>query len=291
MRSWVDVSIPGRHAERFRLADGGTTLGSTQQADIALPSAAGILSVHCNLRPQPEGCWVELIESAPEPLRHEGHSSRSCLVPWGHDVFLGSVRLTVAAELDASGRKGPSPVVWVAAIAVPLVLASLFLKPGAGAGASSRRAPDPPALFGPLPSCSEDRTGALARAEVAEQLARAKYERGVFELSDLIGGLNLMREAGVCYALGENQGDSERALDQAQAWLADVQFFYKRAQLDLEVGSRAGRPVEILDAVARLRTLLSSAGPDAQRYLSWIDQRRREQLAVLAQQQGKKKKP
>jgi hypothetical protein len=290
MRSWVDVSIPGRHAERFRLTDGGSTLGSSQQADIVLPNAAGILSVHCNLRPQQEGCWVELIESAPEPLRHEGHSSRSCLVPWGQDVFLGSVRLTVGAELDASGKKGASPLVWLAAIAVPLVLASFFLKQEVGAGAARRRAPEPPALFGTLPRCSEDQAGAEARAQVAEQLARAKYERGVFDLSDLIGGVNLMREAGVCYALADNQGSSDRALQQAEEWLTDLQFSYKRAQLDLEIGSRAGRPREILDAVARLRTLLSSAGPEAQSYLSWIDQRRREQLAVLSQQQGKKKK-
>ncbi|MEY4514308.1 MAG: hypothetical protein RLZZ450_6430 [Pseudomonadota bacterium] len=290
MKSWVDISIPGRHAERYRLADAGTTIGSSPSADITLTGATSILSVHCQLRPQPEGCWVELIESAPEPMRHEGQATRSCLVPWGHDVFLGSVRLTVAAELDRDARKGGSPVVWLAALAVPLLLGSFFLKPGAEASSIRKVAPRPPALFGGLPSCSEDKTGALGRAEVAEQLARAKYERGVFELGDLIGGVQLMREAGVCYALGENQGGADRAFDQMELWSTDVQFSYKRAQLDLEVASRDKRPREMLDAIARLRTLLAHAGNDAQPYLAFLDQKRREQLAVLSQRTGKKKR-
>lgn len=286
MKSWVDISLPGRHAERHRLSDAGTTIGSSSSADVVITGAPGLLSVHCNLQPQPEGCWVELIESAPEPFTHEGKPSRGALVPWGHDVFLGSMRLTIAAELGGGARK-TSPLVWLAALALPLLAASFFLKPSAGARTGRRGLPEPPALFKQLPACSEERAGALGRAAVAEQLARAKHERGVFVVSDLVEGVQLLREAAVCYALGGNQGRSDRALDLSETWLADLQFSYKRAQLDLELGRRANRPKEIVAAVDRLKVLLRHAGPEAQPFRSFIDQQRREQLALLA---GKKKK-
>src|SRR5690606_37309755 len=128
MKSWVDISLPGRHAQRYRLSGDGTTFGTSSAADIQVVDVPGLLGIHCNLRPQPEGCWIELIESAPEPFMHEGKPSRGSLVPWGHDVFLGSLRLTVAADATGDGKRGTSPLVWVAALAVPLLLPSLFLE-------------------------------------------------------------------------------------------------------------------------------------------------------------------
>jgi hypothetical protein len=287
MKSWVDISLPGRHGERHRLADDGTTIGSSSSADIEVSGATGMLSVHCYLRPQREGCWIELIDSAPEPFTHEGKQSRAALVPWGHDAFLGSIRLTVAADTAGEGRKRVSPLLWIGALALPLLAASFLLKPSAGALVARSAVPDAPPLFGALPACSEEQAGALGRAGVAEQVARAKHERGVFELDDLVASVQLMREAAVCFALGGNQGSSDRTLDLAEAWISDLQFSYKRAQLDLEVGRRANRPREILKATGRLKTLLAHAGPEAQRFRNWIDQQRREQLAALAQRKKK----
>jgi hypothetical protein len=281
MKTWVDISIPGRHAEQFRLSDEGTTIGSSSSADIRLQGTTGLLGVHCSLRPQPEGCWVELIESAPEPFQYDGRPARECMVNWGHDLYLGPIRLTVNADLSRGVRKGPSPLLWVAALVLPLVLLSFFLKPD-GLGGRREQLLEPPPLFGELPPCSEDKAGALGRASVAEQVARAKHERGVFILDDLVDGVQLMRESVACYALGDNQGSSDRALDLAEAWVDDLKYAYKRAQLDLEFGKRD--PIMMVDAVTRLNGLLRHAGPEAEEYKAWLAQLRRDQLAALAEQ-------
>jgi hypothetical protein len=287
MRAWVDISIPGRHAEQYRLNDDGSTLGSTSAANIRLQNAGGLLAIHCSLRPQPEGCWVELIEDAKEPFQYDGRPAREALVAWGHDVYLGTIRLTVNADLTKGARSGPSPLLWVAVGVVPLVLLSFLLKPETNASAGSSTA-EPPPLFGEMPACSEDKAGALGRAAVAEQLAHAKHERGVFVQEDLVESVQLMREAGVCYALGENQGGSDRALDRAEAWVDDLKYAYKRAQLDLDFSG--SNPALTLDAVARLETLLRHAGPEADAYKAYLAQIRRDQIAAYAAQQEQAKK-
>lgn len=287
MRCWVDISVPGRQGERHRLSEEGTTIGSSSAADIRLQNAPGILGIHCSLRPQPEGCWVELIESAQEPIMVDGRPSRGCLVGWNQDAFLGSIRLTLGSD-GPGGRKGPSALVWVAALVVPLLGASFLLRPGAEAGTSRTRVSDPPALFGPLPTCSEEQAGALGRAAVAEQVARAKHERGVFEAKDSVDAVQLMREAAVCYTLGNNQGLSDRALNQAEDWIGELRFSYKRALLDLEVGRRAENPERIIDAVARLSVLLGNAGEEAVPFKAWLAQLRRVQVAEMSQRRKKK---
>lgn len=287
MKSWVDITIRGANGVRHRILESGSTVGSGSSADITVRGASGLLPIHCSLRPQSEGCWVELIESAPEPFTYEGKPSRGCLVPWGADLFLDSVRLTLAS--DGMGKsKGPSPVVWLAALAIPLVGASVLLKqPASGASAGRARDVEPPAMFGELPACSEAQAGALGRAGVAEQIARAKHERGVFELTDLVAGVQLMREAAVCYALGGNQGSSDRTLDEAERWIGDLQFTYKRALLDLELGQRQASLERTLDAIGRLSVLLRHASPEAASFKERLAQLRRNQLARLAESRGK----
>lgn len=287
MKSWVDITLPGRHAERYRLSDDGTSIGSSGQADIRLQGVPGLLGIHCSLRPTPEGCWVELIESAPEPFTHDGRPSRGMLVLWGHDVFFGSLRLTLDAEAPTAGRKGPSPVLWVAVAMVVLLGGAALLKPDAMVSAGRARVPSPPALFGPQPSCSEDAPGALARATAAEQLGRAKHERGVFERRDLVDGVQLMREAGVCYALGGNQGASDRALDVADDWIRDLEYPYRRAQLDWEIARRNGHAGRALTALDELAVLTTHAGPEAERFRGWLTQSRRQLLATLAKRRKK----
>jgi len=289
MKSWVDIALPGGYGERHRLPDAGASVGSSSSADIAIRAASGLLPIHGHLRPQPEGCWVELHESAPDPFTVDGQPSRGCLVPWGQDIFLGSVRLTVASE-GAGRRKGPSPLVWLAALVVPLVAASFVFQPDRSVAGAHTRELEPPPLFGALPPCSAEAEGALGRGAVAEQIARAKHERGVFELSDRVSGIQLMREAAVCYALGGNQGASDRVLDVAERWMGDLQFNYKRALLDLELGQRQHNPKRVLDAIGRLGTLLRHAPPDAAPFNKWVAQVRRDQMAVVAEQAKKKKK-
>jgi hypothetical protein len=280
MKSWVDISIPGRHAAQYRLDDDGTTVGSGPAADIRLQGAPGLLGVHCSLRPRPEGCWVELIESAPEPFQYDGRPAREGMIAWGHDVYLGSTRLTVHADLTGA-RKGPSALLWVAALLLPLALLSFFFKSD-GAASSRGALLEPPPMFGELPACSEGKEGALGRASVAEHVAHTKHERGVFMLDDAVEGVHLMREAAVCYALGDNQGSSDRALDEAEEWIADLKYTYKRAQLDLEFGQRD--PSMAIDAIERLNVLLGHAGPQAEEYKGWLAQVRRDQFAAAAEQ-------
>src|SRR5262245_45605494 len=98
MKSWVDIAIAGHATERHRLGEGTTTLGSSPEADIVLRAIDGLMPEHFSLRPQPEGCWVELVESAPEPFTFDGRPSRGCLVPWGQELFYVGLRLSLQAE-------------------------------------------------------------------------------------------------------------------------------------------------------------------------------------------------
>lgn len=285
MKSWVDVLVPGRHVERFRISDAGLTLGSSPSADIKLSGAPGILPVHCQLRPEADGCWVELVDTAPDPFRYQGTLSRACVVAWGQDVFLGALRLTLSADGVAPGATKRSPLVWVAALAVPLLVAMAFFSPDPRAR-SAMVEEEPPRLFGDLPPCSESKAGAVGRGSVAEQVGMAKHERGVFVLKDSVDGVQLMREASACYALGDNQGASDRAFDRAEEWLTDLQFTYKRALLDLETGRRERAGPEVLDAALRLQILLSHAGSHADAFRQRVAQH--ELDAVVAIEEARK---
>jgi hypothetical protein len=287
MKAWVDISIPGRHAEQHRLDDAGTTIGSSSPAGIRLPGVSSLLAEHCSLRPQAEGCWVELIEHAREPFLYEGRPAREGLIAWGNDLYLGAVRITVHADLSKGAGKGPSPLLWVAGLVLPLVGLTFFFKPEAD-GAQGSAMTEPPALFGQMPACSEEKSGALGRAAVAEQVGRAKHERGVFVLEDAVEGVQLMREAAVCYALGDNQGASDRTLDDAEAWIDDLKYSFKRAQLDLDYGG--GNIGLRLDAIARLSVLLRHAGPAADEFKAQLAQLRRNSVAEFAEMQEQEEK-
>ena len=252
-----------------------------------------MLAVHCSLRPTAEGCAVELNELAPEPFSYHGKLSRGCVVAWGQDLFFGSTRLTLLAEGGAGSSKSKqSPVVWAVAVALPLLVAMAFFAPADGAP-SSVVPEEPPALFGQLPPCSESKEGAVGRAAVAEQVALGKHERGVFELKDSVDSVELMREAAVCYALGENQGASDRTLDRAEEWIADLQFSYKRALLDLEIGRRAQAGTPVLGAISRLQVLLSRSGPSADVFKQRLAQLRLGVVVALeeARRAKEEKKP
>jgi hypothetical protein len=289
MKSWVDVLVPGRHVERFRLPELGGTFGSGRNADIRVQGAPNILGVHLSLRPTPEGCVVELDPTAREPFAYQGRASRGCIAAWGQDLFLGSLRLTVVADGARGSGTKLSPVWWVALAVIPMLVALAFFAPAERADDRSAQ-DEPPALFGALPACSESREGAVGRGMVAEQLALSKHERGVFELEDSVEAVELMREAAVCYALGDNQGASDRALDRGEEWIADLQFSYKRALLDLEISKRAHAGKQALDAISRLQVLLSRAAPAADPYKARLGQLRLSVIASIEEARRNKEK-
>jgi len=164
-----------------------------------------------------------------------------------------------------------------------------FFAPADGAQMSAVQE-EPPTLFGQLPACSESKEGAVGRGVVAEQVALGKHERGVFELKDSVDAVELMREAAVCYALGDNQGASDRTLDRAEEWIADLQFSYKRALLDLEIGRRAHTGKAVLDAIGRLQILLSRSGPEADVYRQRLAQLRLSVVVALDEARRAKEK-
>lgn len=291
MKVSIDVLVPGRHGERHRIPEAGATVGSAANADVKIFGVPGIIGVHCSLTPAREGCWVELNETAPEPFTHQGKLSRGCQVAWGEDLFLGSVRLTLNADGLDQKRGKQSPVVWVAAVAVPLLALMAFFGPTQTQQVAAIDQ-EPPPLFGELPPCQETKAGAVGRGTVAEQVALAKHERGVFELMDSVESVQLMRESAVCYALGDNQGASDRAFDRAEAWIADLQFSYKRALLDLETGRRSLAGADVIDAVQRLQVLLSRSGPAADAFKQRLGRERLSAVAAIeeAQRKAAKKK-
>ena len=289
MKSWVDISIAGRSTERHRLANNGTTTIG-RAANVSLRGVEDLADEHFSLRPQPEGCWVELVETAPEPFTFDGFPSRGALVPWGQDVFYGSIRLSVQADNPLSSEKKTSPLIWVALLVLPLAGASFVYKPRAAVRHRVSPAENPPALFGAPPPCSSDADGALERANVAQQLAFSKNERGVFETQDAVTSVQLMREASACYALAGREGLSQRASEQADSWAGRLAMQYRRELLELQLALRSGDPGAIIDSALELDILLRQAGPDGEAFLEWLDEEIRVNDAKLAAKASKKKK-
>lgn len=289
MKSWVDISIAGRSTERHRLSSGTTTIGAS--AAISLRGIEGLAAEHFSLRPQPEGCWVELVESAPEPFTFDGRPSRGCLVPWGQDLYHGSIRLSVQSEGALDAGKGTSPILWVALLVLPLTALSFVYKPRGSLDNHVSPADHPPALFGQAPPCSAAEEGALDRASVAQQLAFAKNERGVFEYVDAADSVHLMREAAACYALAGREGLSQSATEAADTWSEKLSLTYRRGLLELQLARRANDMPAIVSSARRLTELLRHAGPASQGFLDWLDaemrDKRAKQAALAA---GKKKK-
>jgi hypothetical protein len=290
MKSWVDIAIAGHATERHRLGDGTTTLGSSPEADIVLRTVEGLMPEHFSLRPQPEGCWVELVESAPEPFTFDGRPSRGCLVPWGQELFHGGLRLSVQAESPSESGKRSSPILWVAALVIPVAALSMLYKPGAHADLDDASTLNPPALFGPAPACAEQGAGALGRASIAEQIAFAKNQRGVFDLRDAVDAVQLMREASQCYAMGERAGKADAAAATADEWTRKLSFNYQRVLLELELARRQGSIPGTLKATSRLKRMLAYAGPAAEDYMKWLDQQTRGTISKHAAKKAEKKK-
>lgn len=292
MKSWVDIAIAGRTTERHRLSTSGTTIvGSEAPADIALRGVSALMPEHFSLRPQPEGCWVELVEDAPEPFTFDGRPSRGCLVPWEQEVFYGAVRLTFHGELAGAEakRKRVSPVLWIAAVVVPVASFLLVNERELGARAMESGG-QVPALFGDAPSCAEGPEGAFGRGNIAEQTAYAKHERGAFELVDAVQAVELLREAAQCYLLAGYEGDAARANRVAAGWVDKLSLTYQRALLEFELARRAKRAPAIVAASATLQTLLTYAGPQGAKYRGWLEQVVRAQRAERAAKAGKKEK-
>jgi len=290
MKSWVDIAIAGRSTERHRLqASGTTTIGREAPADIALRGVDALMSEHFCLRPQPEGCWVELVESAPEPFTFDGRPSRGCLVPWEQEIFYGAVRLTFHGEAARHAAKRVSPVVWLAAVVVPLASFLLVNEREVGALDLEGSVKKPPALFGEAPACAEAAQGALGRGNIAEQTAYAKHERGAFEVVDAVEAVELLREAAQCYLLAGQEGDAARANRVAAGWIDKLGLTYQRALLDFELARRKGSPPAIVASSTKLQTFLTYAGPQAAEYKGWLEQVVRAQRAARAAKAAAKK--
>gem|GEM_PF-4573131 len=229
------------------------------------------------------------MESAPEPFTFDGRPSRGCLVPWGQDLFQGSIRLSVQAESALAGKQ-TSPLVWVALLVVPLAVLSFVYKPRGAVELHISPSDHPPALFGTAPPCSAADDGALDRAGVAQQLAFAKNERGVFEPRDAADSVYLMREAAACYAQAGREGLSQRATDTADSWVEKLSMVYRRVLLELQLARRSNDMPGIISSARRLTVLLSHAGPESSSFLTWLDEEMREKRAKQAASASGKKK-
>jgi len=291
MKSWVDIRVAGRATERHRL-HGQTVIGTSSDAGVRLREVQGILPEHFSLTPQPEGCWLELSDTATDPFVLNGAPHRATLVPWDGEVFYGSIRLAFRADRESAGKTKTSPVLLIAvALAIPLAGLSFFGTNRHSSGVKAAERTIPPALFAGETPCTESAEGALMRARVAERAARAKNERGVFELRDAVDAVHIMGEAAQCYLLASRHSEAERVNELSKRWVDKLDFRFQRTLLQFELARRDADGAAIQRHVRELSTLLTHAGPSAEAYKSWLDLERRDVRARQAEKaaEGKKK--
>jgi hypothetical protein len=256
-----------------RMLDGeAVTVGVGRDAGIRLGASSGLSSRHLTLTALDDGVRIDVLASTPSGVYFAGSEHRSVQVPWGDEVYLGTLRLDfVRSATGRSGRKllllflGPLSLAVAGAAAV-----GSFAQPSP----SSRSVEAPPLLRGTATCSARDQAILERRAREAERAASAKKERFAFVGSEGAAAARLYQEAADCYERAGRPADGARVARTLESWTSRLNEEYAALRFRLRTALDQGREVEALAATKALEELL--AGSDEGPYLEWLSALRRE---------------
>jgi hypothetical protein len=266
MRYFVEIHGSGVVSQRHELLDAQATLGATPDASVRIEVNDGTAIPLLLLARQPDAITVRLPEQVQGTLTFRGEPTRAVAVPWGEDVYVGSVRLAFIAE---SGRPRHSGgVVLVVGLLAAAALGAALIGSDPFSGPQQTEIEAPP-LIRATPTCPEHDTGpARVFASLALGQALAKRQRAPFDRADGVQALELFGQAKACFeAVGSpaDAGAAEKAGAELQGQLNEE---YAALRLRLRMSLDQKRWEDAAASVQALERLLTPQGPSP--YRAWL---------------------
>jgi hypothetical protein len=275
MPHFVEIQTPGSPARQHELL-GPITLGSGPEAEIRLPETAGVAGRHLVITRSEQGAHVALVSGVHGAIVFRGKECSEALVPWGEDVFAGSVRLGFVSRSKRDG----SPLLLLLAPVLLLAVGMTFLPQLGGSVDRDNEVEPPPLGLSELGCREQEPARAAQRARELEHAARAKVQRSAFVAHDGVQALDRFQEAAACYRTAGGEGEADRIQAEHDRWSARLNQDYAAARLKLRVALDRDRPGDALNAVRSLQALLS--GRPASPYTEWLSSLQRQLERQLA---------
>lgn len=272
MRYFVEVHATGTPSERHDLVEDQASFGSSPEATIRVRGSIQLAVPLLLLTVHPDSLSIQIPERIPGSLTFRGEATRAVAVPWGEDIYVGGVRLAVAAENGS--RKGPSSVVVFAATVALLALGAAVLR-WAEPASPSEHDVEPPALAAATAGCAErSADDASSRAVHALAEAHAKQQRAPFDRTDGVEALKLLSEAKACFDGAGLTAQSTATEQERVAWQQHLDEEYAGLRLRLRLALDQKKTGDALKALAGLEALLTTQAQSP--YRAWLSSVRRD---------------
>ena len=179
MKALIEITPSNRATYRQVLSGSKISVGRSSRSGISLPEEHTLHSEHFVIVPRESGCDITLSKNATIPFTYEGRTLRFGHVPWGKDIFIGSIRFRPMLQSTDATNESKSP--RLVGLSLLLVVSSVwsFTHSNRATLSNDAQRPSPSPLFDGHKVCSEP-NAALYRAREAEGESLAKMERYPF---------------------------------------------------------------------------------------------------------------
>jgi hypothetical protein len=260
---FVEVLTPDGAQWTIEMTSERVLVGSSASCQVMIDKPE-IAREHVLLSPRPDGCYVAIARGAPTPVIFNGVPIERSVVPWGAELYIGGVRLTLrnsgapgASDARAGEKKDnkPSPIILGAAVIAVALIGYIMLGGDGGTGVSKPRG-EPPAMFDSLEkTCpAPDMDRALAQANEFARQAAAKAERMPFRSQDGVEAVSLFASAAACFRMVGQNERAQREMASAQQLKATLERELVNHRFRLERAIDQERPA---DAVVEVRLMLN----------------------------------
>ncbi|HVY28788.1 MAG TPA: hypothetical protein VHB79_19665 [Polyangiaceae bacterium] len=266
MRYFVEIHGTGVISQRHELLEEQAAVGATPDASVRVEMREGAEMPLILLARQAEAITVRLPERVPGTLTFRGEPTRAAAVPWGEDIYAGSVRLAFVAEGGKAGRSGG--VIFAIGLLVAAAVGAAWI--GSDRFSSPKQTEiEPPSLVVATTPCAEHAPGpAKAFAFQALSRARSKRQRAPFDRAEGVQALELFSQAKACFETAGSPPDAEVAEKEHAELKGQLDEEYAALRLRLRVSLDQKRYADAAAAVQALERLLAPQGPSP--YRAWL---------------------
>lgn len=229
---YLEVYSPAAPPRRYALPSSRCSIGTADSADLTLPNPGTTAAALLVAAVVGTGMALRATPSSELGLRFGGAEYREVMVPWGDDVFVGTLRLRFCRELSTIHPMLHAMALIASALSLigGVVVAQRWQSELAIAPASK-----PPSMDAPISACP-DKEPEVAAYRAADALRRGYAKKARFPFSAREGGaaLSLFAQAEACFAVCGNHAEAEIASAEHDAWLAKLDSRVRTLSITLD---------------------------------------------------------
>ena len=269
MDAYVEILHPDGRKERFPIEGEQTTIGKSGTAGISLPTSSELELEHLLVAPRGRaGCWVSTSQGARTPTVVKGKEFVSGMVPWGTEVKIGDVRITLT-DRKPGATSGPSSRLVILGVALILAVGALSLIPEPEDSLPSGADLEPPDLFATVESeCGEGDPTVLGPDY--EYQAHSRGDRYSYDPQDGVNAVSLYARASDCYTRA-GMSDEATAMTESREEMqrtVNADYAARRLRLHHSLSVEDWKSVEM--ETAALVKLTADVDPEDS-YVVWLE--------------------